>query len=115
MIPIGISTISRTATRPHTVIRNFFLFAGSISVKSQKLENALASGDIAAYTTLVHSLKSSARTVGATKVSELARLLEAAGKHNETDRLFKDTPQLLSIYRDLEDPLKEILNKGVNS
>ncbi len=91
------------------------IFAGSISVKSQKLENALASGDIAAYTTLVHSLKSSARTVGATKVSELARLLEAAGKHNETDRLFKDTPQLLSIYRDLEDPLKEILNKGVNS
>lgn len=86
------------------------VFAGSISVKSAKLEDAFVKKDISAYTTLVHSLKSASRTVGATEISDLARQLETAGKSGDLETIQKDTPRLLSLYRDLEAPLRDILS-----
>ena len=85
------------------------VFAGSIASKSEKLEKALAEDDLATYSTLVHSLKSSARTVGATDLSDLARKLETAGKNGERALLDEQTPQLLAAYRALEEPLKKLI------
>jgi putative two-component system response regulator len=84
------------------------IFADSISLKSEKIENALNSEDIENYTALVHSLKSSARTIGASGVSELARALELAGKNEDLDTIRSETPKLLNIYRALEEPLKNL-------
>lgn len=97
---------------PEDYLDALSVFAGSIQPKSEKIEKALSSGDIVTYTNLVHSLKSSSRTVGATEVSECARALEAAGKNNDTGILEEGTKQLLSMYKELEAPLKEILKKG---
>jgi len=56
----------------------------------------------------VHSIKSSARTVGAIAVSDLARALEDAAKKNDREQIEKDTPRLLSMYEALEVPLKSL-------
>ncbi|MBR4515189.1 MAG: HD domain-containing protein [Lachnospiraceae bacterium] len=85
------------------------IFACSITSKAAKIEGALSENDIATYTTLVHSLKSSARTVGAAGVSDVAKRLETAGKQLDIDRIREETRELLASYRELETPLKEIL------
>lgn len=84
------------------------IFAASISSKSEKIKEAFDSEDVENYTTLVHSLKSSARTIGAVAVSDLARELETAGKQRDLERIKKDTPLLLSMYGALETPLKSL-------
>lgn len=86
------------------------VFADSISSKSKKIESALMSEDIEIYTTLVHSLKSSARTIGATDISDLAKKLEAAGKDKNLDFIKENTKDLISLYRSLEEPLRSILS-----
>ena len=81
-------------------------FVDSIPLKSEKIETALKEGNLETYTTLVHSLKSSARTVGASDLSELARMLELAGKNEDKATIEVETPKLLSMYRALKKPLK---------
>ncbi len=83
------------------------VFKGSIQAKAEKLESAFLSEDLASYTNLVHSLKSASRTIGATELSELARQLETAGKGKDLDLIRKETPHLLSLYKELEDILSE--------
>ncbi len=82
------------------------VFGASISSKSEKINDALSAGDIETYRTLVHSLKSSARTVGAVAVSDLARELEDAARQNDLEKIRKETPHLLSMYKALEEPLR---------
>lgn len=84
------------------------IFADSIPQKSEKIEKAWKNEEIAEYTTLVHSLKSSARTVGAVELSDLAKKLEAAGKHDDIAYIRDGTELLLNKYRELEAPLKKI-------
>ena len=81
------------------------IFADSVSQKAEKIEKALGAEDIETYTTIVHSLKSSARTVGAVELSELARKLEMAGKDRDISCIRQETPRLLSMYRELGDAL----------
>lgn len=85
------------------------IFAGSVSLKTERIEEALSNEDIKAYTNLVHSLKSSARTIGAEALSDMARMLETAGKENDIEKIRRDTPHLLADYRDIEAVLKECL------
>jgi putative two-component system response regulator len=74
-------------------------------LKSEKIENSWKNEAYDTYTTLVHSLKSSARTIGAIEVSDLAKNLENAGKNGEIDVIAKETPLLLEKYRDLKNHL----------
>jgi putative two-component system response regulator len=83
------------------------IFADSSSQKAEKIEKALESEDIETYTTIVHSLKSSARTVGATELSELARKLELAGKNKDIACIRQETQKLLAMYRELGDALQK--------
>ncbi|MBQ9378089.1 MAG: response regulator [Schwartzia sp.] len=57
------------------------------------------------YTTKVHALKSSARLIGATELSDRARRLEDAGDRAYIEELEKDTPALLALYRSLAEAL----------
>ncbi len=88
------------------------IFVGSISSKSEKLEQAFQEEDIISYTTLVHSLKSSARTVGAIEVSDLAKRLETAGKQGDLAEIKLDTPLLLAKYRKLKDSLEGVVEEA---
>jgi len=83
------------------------IFTGSVQVKADKIARAVSERDSETYTTLVHSLKSSSRTVGATKLSDIAKHLEAAGKKEDWDRICEDTPHLLEEYRRLGNDLKK--------
>ena len=74
------------------------IFAESAASKAEKIEASFLSEDIDTYTTLVHSLKSSARTIGATDLSEIARHLETAGKNGDTGLIKSETPKLLADY-----------------
>ena len=86
------------------------IFNDSIETKSNKIEEALAARDIETYTTLVHSLKSSSRTIGAVDISNLAKALEKAGKDKDIETIISETPKLLAMYRDLGNPLSSIIN-----
>ena len=81
------------------------IFKESIDSKSEKIENAWKNEAYDTYTTLVHSLKSSARTIGAIEVSDLAKNLESAGKNGDIDIVAKQTPLLLKKYRSLKNYL----------
>ena len=87
------------------------IFNDSIETKSNKIEEALAARDIETYTTLVHSLKSSSRTIGAVDISNLAKALEKAGKDKDIETIISETPNLLAMYRDLGNPLSSIIPK----
>ena len=50
------------------------------------------------YTTKVHALKSSARIIGASELSERAARLEDAGNRLSVEEIENDTPALLSLY-----------------
>lgn len=58
------------------------------------------------YKILVHSLKSSSRTIGATKLSELAASLESAANNRNTSFIHNNTGKLLRMYTDLIPVLK---------
>lgn len=62
------------------------------------------------YKILVHSLKSTSKTIGATELSELAASLESAAANNNTSFIHTHTEQLLTIYRNLETILEPYIN-----
>ena len=82
------------------------VFTESISEKADRIQTAFAEKDMENYITLVHSLKSTARAVGALKLSDLALTLEQAGKGNDLPLMEEKTPELLRRYRGLQ-PLLE--------
>ncbi|MCR5397960.1 MAG: response regulator [Lachnospiraceae bacterium] len=88
-----------------TVLSGFY---ASIDAKADEIENYYDSGDIRNYTIKVHALKSSARIIGATELSEEARLLEDAGNAENMEYINGHTADLLSRYRAYKDILKPI-------
>ena len=92
---------------PEDYLEALEIFAKSVPSKSERIENALRTGDTETATILLHSLKSSARTIGAADLSTLAADLESAGKRGDLQELERGVPELLSAYRDLGDTLTE--------
>ena len=96
------------------------LFFDSIEEKSNKIEKYVQEEDWKNYTVLVHALKSSARLIGATELSELAKELEASGdkaqkadKNAEKD-IFERTPHLLELYRSYTERLAFLCGKTIS-
>ncbi|MCR5650244.1 MAG: response regulator [Lachnospiraceae bacterium] len=81
------------------------VFGSTAGQKADEIEKLYNENDIENYTIKVHALKSSARIIGAAKLSDRARLLEEAGKKNDTDYISANTKELLSMYRALEEEL----------
>jgi HPt (histidine-containing phosphotransfer) domain-containing protein len=85
------------------VLKDFYL---SIDDKAEKIQQYKDEGDIKNYTIFVHGLKSSARTIGAMKLSDLAAMLERAGNENNAEEIDKWTPVLLECYRSYKGQIK---------
>ena len=83
------------------------IFVSTADAKADEISELYTTGDIDGYTIRVHALKSSARIIGATELSELARALEAAGKDHNTDFINDKTEDLLKEYRTLKQLLSE--------
>ncbi|MBO4373564.1 MAG: response regulator [Lachnospiraceae bacterium] len=82
-----------------SVVKVFHQTAAS---KADEIERLHDEGDIENYTIRVHALKSSARIIGASKLSEMARKLEEAGKENDRGYIDANTGEMLAAYRELD-------------
>lgn len=78
------------------VLKDFYRV---IEKKAANIENFAAKKDWKNYTIEVHALKSAARQIGATALSDRAAKLEQAGKEEQAEFLLSDTPILLEEYR----------------
>ncbi len=83
-------------------------FYDTIDYNSKVIEDAYSTGDIKLYTVKVHSLKTSARIVGAQDLSIMAERLEDAGKKGDIDYITANTQKLLEEYRAFKDRLFKI-------
>lgn len=90
-------------------------FKESIEDSYGDIKKYFENGDIDNYTIKVHALKSSARIIGALRLSELASSLEDAGEKGDIEKIKKDTPMLLNMYKNLWDKFFEYdLKKEAN-
>jgi len=88
------------------------VFRQSIAQESAAIEEYWRGGDIKAYTVKVHALKSSARTIGASELSERAKAMEAAGNAGDTAAIDANTPGLLELYRSFAEKLAPVFESG---
>ncbi len=86
------------------------VFHKTAEAKASEIEQLFNDKDIAGYTVKVHALKSSARIIGAQKLSDLAKELEDAGNRKDADLIDKETKNLLDMYRGLDGKLS-VLDK----
>lgn len=81
-------------------------FQYSAKARKEKIEKAMQEQDWENYVIAVHTLKSTARNIGAVKISELAAGLEQHGKQREYGEVCLKTPELLNgftaLYTNLE-------------
>ena len=66
------------------------------------------------YTVKVHSIKSSARQIGATAIGDEAQLLENAGKNGEIKYIQKENEPFLEKLRLFKEPLSQLFSKEGN-
>lgn len=84
-------------------------FVATAESGPEEMEQLLSGGDLPGYTVKVHALKSSARIIGASALSEQAAYLEARGDAGDAAELREKTPSLLEKYRRLSEELSKIL------
>ncbi|SEK27211.1 Hpt domain-containing protein [Butyrivibrio sp. ob235] len=87
-------------------------FHVSIDSKADNIERFAADNDYRNYTVAVHALKSSARLLGAMKLSEDAAYLEKCGNDESTEEIKGKTPELLALYRSYKDKLQPAIEKS---
>ena len=84
------------------------LFLDTIDENAKVIKDSYENDNVRLYTIKVHSLKSSARIVGAIELSELAAKLETAGNNNDREFIAANTDRLLSEYMVFKEKLKDL-------
>ena len=79
-------------------INSLQLFLDTLEDNAKVIKKAYEEKDYRLYTVKVHSLKSSARIIGAMELSELCEKLEKAGGDNDTKFIEDNTQKLLDDY-----------------
>ena len=74
-------------------------FFETLDENADTIEEAYKNNDIKLYTIKVHALKSSARIIGAARLSRMAKDLEDAGNDGAWDFIRNNTDELLYLYR----------------
>ena len=85
------------------------VFAQSVTAGAKEIAEFYRQNDIKNYTVKVHALKSSARVIGATELSERAKRLEDAGNAGYVDEIKKFTDGLLELYISFADKLSPLI------
>ena len=91
------------------------IFYDSIPVKSKELSDFFDSENWDNYTIKIHALKSSAKLIGAVKLSEKAALLEAAGKEGDYDYIRSNHRPFMAEYKKAGVELKATLPGAAES
>ncbi|MCL2497427.1 MAG: ATP-binding protein, partial [Symbiobacteriaceae bacterium] len=94
--------IAMTGGTLENYMRILAIFYNDGLAKAKEIQACLLAEDIHLYTIYVHALKSAAANIGAESLSEMARMLEDAGREgnlplvlNESHRLLADLEELL--------------------
>jgi len=88
-----------------SVIRDFWT---GMNEKGELIEKYAKERDYENYTIQVHSLKSSARLIGAMKLSKDAEYLENCGSEKNAEEIDSKTPLLLALFYSYRDKLGAI-------
>ncbi|SFD05506.1 response regulator [Butyrivibrio sp. YAB3001] len=80
-------------------------FYKNIDGKAQEIQEAYEKEDIGFFTIKVHALKSTARMIGASKLTDLALRLEEAGHADDLDFIRNNTDELLELYKSYKERL----------
>lgn len=84
-------------------------FAEDAKIKEDKMGDFLKQGDIANYEILVHSLKSSAKMIGAEELSEHAKQAEEAAKNRDNEYLQEHHGELMAEYGETVSHIVEVV------
>jgi signal transduction histidine kinase/DNA-binding response OmpR family regulator len=88
------------------------VFCSEMRENIPRMQNALETRDYKLYTTLVHALKGSARSIGALKVGELASDLEDAGRKQNLSHIEDKTGPLITELQELIEQITRGLKTG---
>ncbi len=83
-------------------------FSASAAQKKSDLDSFRENGDLRGYETAVHALKSTARTIGANSLSELARELELAANNGSMEIIEEKHEALTELYCRIADDIKDV-------
>lgn len=89
-------------------LKEFYMTA---STRIQEIEYYISIDNYNDFTIKVHALKSSARLIGAMKLSEMARYLEECSNHEHIREIKHKTIELIEQYRELEEAIGVYVNK----
>ncbi|MCR5612638.1 ATP-binding protein [Treponema sp.] len=95
-----------------TTLRSFYKM---IESEANNIEEFAKADSVKDFTIKVHALKSSARIIGADKLSEMAKELEELGNEAKTDLIKEKTPALLNLYRSYKEPLSYLVQETSNN
>jgi CheY-like chemotaxis protein len=90
------------------IVRTFY---NSIKKNAEQIEDFYKKSEIKSYEILVHALKSSARIIGAKKLSVKAEKLEKAAKENNIVFINENTEDLLTNYNKLIEILSPFIEE----
>ncbi len=85
------------------------IYEASIARKAEDIEKAYTSGNMETYITMVHSLKSTSKAIGAVGISGQAQALEKAGRDGDDNYIRDHTDSFLQDYRELGNWLRAAL------
>ena len=91
------------------------MFEETLEENANVIEKAFNDNDIKFYTVKVHALKSSARIIGASYLSNLAKQLEDAGKASDVEFIKNNNDTLLKEYRAYKDRLAGLIVEADDS
>ncbi len=79
--------------------------------KTQDLETAFAEGDLANYRLHAHSLKSTARSIGANELGTMAEELEQAARDEDLAYIEKHHSEVLTYFHEVLEEIREYMRK----
>ena len=87
-------------------------YSSSAEDKISKLEDFLAEGDLKAYKILIHSIKSTSKTIGSMEMYESALGLENAAAEGRLDYIESNHSKTIDELRSLSKKITEILKQN---
>lgn len=85
------------------------LFSEAADDEDKLISTYVANKDFESYTVEVHGLKSSAKTIGAMKLADLALKLEMAGKNKDEATILEENDTLIKEHKRIADIIRNIL------
>ncbi len=108
---IDLSLGIRNSGAPEAYLALLRVFYESLDRNAEEIDGFYTSQNWKDYTIRVHSLKSSARLIGAAAFGEEAQLLENAGKSLDTEYIRANHGDFMSEYLSFKAPLSEIFEE----